>query len=142
MTPPMVWYSSVPSPPAGPPPNRYPPPPPTPTESCPLPLPNAHLALTISYLYIYNFFDSISLPPPLNTRLDPKSRGAARGHRPHMPMTPVCTSISRVLSRWWNITTKKEKKDNRHTCYNIKINFYKYFFHFYTTYSIFRAASL
>ena len=40
--------------------------------------------------------------PPYNSSLDTISRGAARGHRPHMPMTPVCTITSRVSFRWWN----------------------------------------
>ncbi len=111
-----------------------------------LSLPNARSSFTIFYLYVYNFFDSISLPP-LNTSLDPKSRGAARGH---MPMTPVCTSISRVLSRWWNITTTKKKKtqkqDNGHNirrenCYDIKCIQKKSFFINFSKFNIFRTFS-
>jgi hypothetical protein len=119
MTPPRVRYSSVPFPRAGPPPNPSLPPP-TPNESCP-----PHLILFIqihaqSFIFFFLFYVIVTTvypPPPKTTSLDPKSRGAARGHRPSMPMTPVWTSISLglfpMVERIHDDDIKKKKKQEK-----------------------------
>jgi len=55
-------------------------------------IPNTRSAFSFFSLVFFWYF---RLPPPHKTAsLDPKSRGAARGHGPSLPMTPVWTSTS------------------------------------------------
>ena len=77
---------------------RTPPSPPPPHQmSRVLPIWSFLSQYTLNLLVFFLFYVIVTTvypPPPKTTSLDPKSRGAARGHRPSMPMTPVWTSIS------------------------------------------------
>ena len=76
---------------------RTPTPPPHTKLSRVLPIWSFLSQYTLNLLVFFLFYlivTTVYPPPPKTTSLDPKSRGAARGHRPSMPMTPVWTSIS------------------------------------------------